>query len=96
MFTASIGIRARLPSVLNREVISGLFLKDWETKLKEFLVFNERAVLSNVGSIRKNDADAREEAEYERFAERRRIPPASRGPVAEGREVHESIESQCQ
>ena len=49
-----------------------VFLKDWETKLKEFLVFNERAVLSNAGSISKNDADARAEAEYERFAERRR------------------------
>ncbi len=49
-----------------------VFLKDWETKLKEFLVFNERAVLPNAGSISKNDADARAEAEYERFAERRR------------------------
>jgi hypothetical protein len=49
-----------------------VFLKDWETKLKEFLVFNERAVLSNAGSISKNDADARAEVEYERFAERRR------------------------
>ena len=30
-----------------------VFLKDWETKLKEFLVFNERAVLSSAGSISK-------------------------------------------
>jgi hypothetical protein len=49
-----------------------VFLKDWETKLKEFLVFNERAVLSSAGSISKNDADSRAEAEYERFAARRR------------------------
>ena len=49
-----------------------VFLKDWETKLKEFLVFNERAVLSSAGSISKNDADARAEAEYEQFAARRR------------------------
>jgi hypothetical protein len=49
-----------------------VFLKDWETKLKDFLVFNERAVLSNAGSISKSDADARADAEYERFAARRR------------------------
>jgi hypothetical protein len=28
-------------------VISGMFLKDWAAKLEEFLVFNERAVLSD-------------------------------------------------
>ena len=28
-----------------------VFLKDWETKLKEFLLFNDRAVLSNAGKI---------------------------------------------
>ena len=49
-----------------------VFLKDWETKLKEFLVFNERAVLSGAGSISKKDADGHAEAEYERFAARRR------------------------
>ncbi len=49
-----------------------VFLKDWETKLEEFLVFNERAVLPNAGSISKDEADARAEAEYERFAARRR------------------------
>ena len=49
-----------------------VFLKDWETKLEEFLVFNERAVLPNAGSISKNEADSRAEAEYERFAARRR------------------------
>lgn len=49
-----------------------VFLKDWEAKLKGFLAFNERAVLSNAGSISKNDADDRAEAEYEMFAARRR------------------------
>jgi hypothetical protein len=39
-----------------------VFFKDWETKLKEFLVFNERAVLSGAGSISKDDADARIES----------------------------------
>ncbi len=49
-----------------------VFLKDWETKLNEFLAFNDRAVLTNAGSISKQDADGRAEAEYERFAMRRR------------------------
>ncbi len=49
-----------------------VFLKDWETKLKEFLVFNDRAVLSGAGSISKKDADGHAEAEYEHFAARRR------------------------
>lgn len=49
-----------------------VFLRDWEIKLVEFLRFNERAVLPNAGSISKVEADARAEAEYEQFSERRR------------------------
>ena len=49
-----------------------VFLKDWETKLNEFLRFNERAVLDGKGTISKADADARAEAEYEAFAAHRR------------------------
>jgi hypothetical protein len=49
-----------------------VFLKDWETKLDEFLRFNERAVLGGKGSVTKTAADARAEAEYEEFAARRR------------------------
>ena len=49
-----------------------VFLKDWETKLNEFLRFNERAVLDGKGGVRKADAAARAAAEYEEFAARRR------------------------
>jgi hypothetical protein len=49
-----------------------VFLKDWETKLNEFLRFNERAVLRDKGKVSKGDADARAETEYEEFAARRR------------------------
>jgi len=49
-----------------------VFLKDWETKLNEFLRFNERAVLRDKGKVSKVDADARAETEYEEFAARRR------------------------
>jgi hypothetical protein len=49
-----------------------VFLKDWETKLKDFLAFNDRAVLTNAGSISKSDADSHAETEYAAFAARRR------------------------
>jgi hypothetical protein len=44
-----------------------VFLRDWETKLNEFLRFNERAVLEGKGTVSKVDADARAEAESMRF-----------------------------
>jgi hypothetical protein len=49
-----------------------VFLKDWETKLNEFLRFNDRAVLGDKGSVSKTTADARAESEYEEFAAWRR------------------------
>jgi hypothetical protein len=49
-----------------------VFLKDWETKLDEFLRFNERAVLADKGRVSKKAADAQAEAEYDEFAARRR------------------------
>jgi hypothetical protein len=49
-----------------------VFLRDWETKLNDFLAFNERRVLPNAGTVSKEDADARADAEYEEFAARRR------------------------
>jgi hypothetical protein len=49
-----------------------VFLRDWESKLNDFLAFNERRVLPNAGRISKEDADARADAEYEELAARRR------------------------
>lgn len=49
-----------------------VFLDDWQTKLDEFLRFNEREVLEHRGQLQKKVADARAEAEYARFEERRR------------------------
>jgi hypothetical protein len=49
-----------------------VFLKDWDIRLDEFLRFNDRAVLPDKGKIKRADADARAEAEYEEFAARRR------------------------
>jgi hypothetical protein len=49
-----------------------VFLRDWETKLDEFLRFNERRVLPNAGKVSKAVADQKAAHEYEAFAERRR------------------------
>lgn len=49
-----------------------ILLKDWESRLNEFLAFNERRVLPDAGRVSKADADARAEEEYELFAARRR------------------------
>ena len=49
-----------------------VFLKDWETKLNEFLRFNERRVLPNAGKISKEKADQQAEAEYQEFEAKRR------------------------
>ena len=49
-----------------------VFLKDWQTKLDDFLRFNDRSVLDNAGSIAKKDADEHARIEFDAFAERRR------------------------
>ncbi|MSQ93205.1 MAG: hydroxyacid dehydrogenase [Gemmataceae bacterium] len=49
-----------------------VFLKDWETKLNDFLRFNERAILPDKGKVSKSKADEQAEGEYEQFAARRR------------------------
>ncbi len=49
-----------------------IFLKDWETKLNDFLRFNERSVLSDKGKSSKSAAHIHAELEYEEFAARRR------------------------
>ncbi len=49
-----------------------IFLKDWAEKLDAFLLFNDRQVLPDAGQVSKAEADAHAEAEYARFATRRR------------------------
>jgi len=49
-----------------------VFMKDWKTRLDEFLVFNERRVLDHAGSISKDDAETHAKQEYDRFATHRR------------------------
>jgi hypothetical protein len=49
-----------------------VFLTDWQTKLDEFLRFNERDVLPDAGKVSREQADEKAEQEYERFSARRR------------------------
>ena len=50
-----------------------VFLRDWETKLDEFLQFHDRQVLPNAGSVTREEADEKAAQEYEEFSERRRL-----------------------
>ena len=50
-----------------------VFMQDWADKLDDFLRFNDRAVLSNAGRVSKKQAEAKATAEFEKFAEVRRV-----------------------
>jgi hypothetical protein len=49
-----------------------VFLRDWQTRLDDFLRFNERAVLPHAGKVSREEADRKAAEEYEHFAARRR------------------------
>jgi hypothetical protein len=63
-----------------------VFLKDWETKLNEFLRFSDRAVLDGGGAVSHQDAMKKAESEYEQFAGRRRA-------LLEAQGEHDQIEA---
>lgn len=50
-----------------------VFLRDWESKLDEFLQFHERGVLPDAGSVTREKADEKVAREYEEFSNRRRL-----------------------
>lgn len=56
-----------------------VFLKDWQAKLDEFLKFNDRAVLPDAGSVSREEADRKAQAEYQLFAVRRRAVLEAQG-----------------
>lgn len=58
-----------------------IFLKDWEIKLNQFLEFNEREVLQGAGKISRKQADAKAEAEYERYMAAQRQIKEQQGVV---------------
>lgn len=56
-----------------------VFMRDWQTKLDEFLSFHDRNVLPNMGETTKKAADEKAQAEYEEFATNRRKEKESLG-----------------
>ena len=59
-----------------------IFLRDWETRLDDFLRFNDRDVLGSAGSISKAEADEHARGEYEQFAAHRRALMEAEGERA--------------
>ncbi len=49
-----------------------IFLENWVTRLHDFLNLNERSILPDAGKVSREEAHQLAEAEYERFAARRR------------------------
>lgn len=49
-----------------------VFMKDWESRLDDFLRFNERRVLPNAGTVAKQSADKHAVSEYGEYASERR------------------------
>jgi len=49
-----------------------VFLQDWQTKLDDFLKFNDREVLSDAGKISKSAADDKAKSEFNRYDDERR------------------------
>ena len=60
-----------------------VFLNDWDTRLDEFLRFNERDVLADKGGVSKAAADSKAQAEYESFTVRRRALLEAEGERAQ-------------
>ncbi|MEA2344243.1 MAG: hypothetical protein QOF63_2412 [Thermoanaerobaculia bacterium] len=66
-----------------------IFLRDWQTRLDEFLRFNDRDVLPDAGTVTRDEANEKAQREYDDFAQRRRT---HRELLAEA-EVMREIES---
>ncbi|HHR6130393.1 TPA: virulence RhuM family protein [Providencia alcalifaciens] len=49
-----------------------VFLQDWDTKLDQFLSFNDREVLQGTGGISKKVADEKAKEEFDIYAQKRR------------------------
>lgn len=56
-----------------------IFLQNWMTRLHDFLNLNERAILPDAGKVSREQANRLAEAEYERFAARRRAALEAQG-----------------
>ena len=69
-----------------------VFLKDWERKLDDFLAFNERDVLDHLGSVSRKSSDTHALAEYDAFAETRRVLLEAEGERARRRALEDAVQ----
>jgi len=56
-----------------------VFMREWQSKLDEFLRFNDRAALPDAGKLSKKIADEKAQAEFEQFSAQRREAKESIG-----------------
>ena len=56
-----------------------VFLRDWQTKLDQFLQFNDRDVLEGAGKISKKAADEKACSEYIEFEKKQRLLKEAEG-----------------
>ncbi|MDR2725598.1 MAG: virulence RhuM family protein, partial [Candidatus Adiutrix sp.] len=64
-------------------------MKDWQSKLDEFLKFNERQVLEDSGRISKKKADGRAKEEYGLYATKRRAEKEAIGEAEMMKELED-------
>jgi hypothetical protein len=70
-----------------------IFLRDWQTRLDEFLRFNDRNVLPGAGTVSREEADEKAEREYEHFASRRRSHREAEGETELMRQLEETAKN---
>jgi hypothetical protein len=56
-----------------------IFLRDWQTRLDDFLRFNERPVLHDAGRVTREEADRVAHKQYANFEDQRRIAAETAG-----------------
>jgi len=56
-----------------------VFIRDWRTKLDDFLKFNERDILQDAGRVTREEADRHAETQYSLFENRRRKELEAKG-----------------
>lgn len=70
-----------------------VFLRDWTTRLDDFLRFNERDVLPDAGRVTREAADRKAAEEYEVFAARRRAQAEAEGEADALRQLEAAAEA---
>jgi hypothetical protein len=58
-----------------------VFMQDWQTRLDDFLRFNDRAVLPGAGQVSKKQADEKAHAEFDQFDATRRENKEAAGAI---------------